>query len=482
MRLASTAALVTAVGLFVVGWLGLIVYDQRLDDDAADGLAARYDAVALAVAQRGPAAASSAADQPLRGGAVQVLSPSGRLLASVPAGAPSLLGRDELTAAGPGVVARQGSYAGAPVVLRYASIRAPDGSRVVVAAAASLRGNRDAVSRVRELLLVSWLPAALLAGVGAWLLAGRALAPIDRVLAHATRARVSDETIDWWVPPTGDEVERLARVVGELVQRLHDAVQDQQDRFADAAHELRTPLTSLRGELDVLARGPLAGDEGLRAARDSARRLSELVEHVLVLGLNARGAALLRLRVTSVAEVVDAVVTRRRRRVTEGVTLTARVTDDLPAVVCDPTRLEQVLDNLVANAVHAVHAVHAAASAGTVTIEATVTDDGQTLVVAVSDDGPGFAGVAVGPVPARVFERFHHAPAAPRDLIDNPAGNRAAGPADGPDGGLGLGLAIVRELVLAHGGDVTAANRPGGGAVVSVRLPVRGPSDALLSD
>lgn len=462
LRLGVASAIVTAVVLLVTGWLALRVYDNRLDADVARGLADRFDNVALALSQDGIPAVAPALDrsEPLRGGVVQVITARGRVLEAVPTGSAPLLTAGQAAAATTSPKTAQRTYAGSPVVLRYAAVRGADGSRLVVAAADTLSDNRNAVSRIRALLLMAWVPAALLAGAGGWLLAGRALAPIDRILDHAARAKISDDSLEWWVPATGDEIERLARVVGDLLARLHEALHDQRNRFADAAHELRTPLTSLRGELDVLARGPLADDAGLRAARDSAVRLSDLVERVLVLSMASHGAALLRLSVTTAEVITGAVVNRHRRA--HSAEISVRLGDGLPAFVCDRTRVEQILDNLLDNSLRAVGpggVVEVAAEQDVNELE------DSWVIFTVSDDGPGFPGVPPGPAPDDVFERFRHASV------------RAAG----PDSGMGLGLAIVRELARAHGGDVRAANRPDGGAMVTVWLPVRGPSDALTS-
>jgi two-component system OmpR family sensor kinase len=306
------------------------------------------------------------------------------------------------------------------------------------------------VLEARELLLLASLPAALVGGLGAWLLAGAALRPVERVRRQAEGIRVRDDDVGLWVPRTGDEVERLTRTLDALVRQLHGALRHRQDQLADVAHELRTPLGTLTGELELLEReqavtGPPA--PGLLAARASVERLTVLVERLLLLGAGDRGAALLQLVVTEPADLVAAAALRADRA--------AAVADDgtLPALVCDRTRVGQILDNLVANAVAVVPA------GGRVVVSARAV--GPDVVLEVVDDGPGF-----GDVPLEdVFTRFHRG-----DVARRPG-----------DSGMGLGLAIVRELARAHGGDATAGRAVGGGAVVAVRLPAAGPSDRLLS-
>ncbi|NND74583.1 MAG: HAMP domain-containing histidine kinase [Ilumatobacter sp.] len=287
--------------------------------------------------------------------------------------------------------------------------------------------------RQRTLLLVIAV-SALAAALG-WLLAGSVVAPLRRLTGAAVLVEQSG-TLDVDVPGGGrDEVGRLGTAFRGMLGALQRSRAEQQRLVQDAGHELRTPLTSLRTNLAVMRRHPELPDVTKQQILDDldgeVSELTDLVnELVAVASGHLADQPAQDLHLAAVAEDVSARVGRRRGR-DIGVRVTA------PAIVRVPRAgLERAITNLIENAVKFDR---------TGPIEVVV--DGASLTVL--DGGPGIPAEDLD----RVFDRFHRAESA-RTLP-----------------GSGLGLAIVREVVERHGGTVTAASRPEGGAAVGFSLP-----------
>jgi signal transduction histidine kinase len=308
----------------------------------------------------------------------------------------------------------RGRRAGSPVQAAAAPFRA---GTVVVLADASYVG--AALGQVARALAWVGLALALTALPLAWLASRATTTPLRR-LARAAR-RVDDQHLE----PLGltmpdDDVGRLATVLDELLARLRDA-RDQQRRFlAETSHELRTPLTSLRGFLARARRG--AGPEAGRDLDDAERiaaGMARLVEDLLELS-RGRVATELDLHLVAIgAEIVAPVAAEVEAEVARG------AAD--PLVLADPSRLRQVLRNLLANA------RRAAGPDGRVRVGWSARDG--EVRAWVEDDGPGI------PEERRetLFEPFR----------------------PGPGGGTGLGLAIARQLTVAHGGRIEVDAAPG---------------------
>jgi two-component system OmpR family sensor kinase len=233
------------------------------------------------------------------------------------------------------------------------------------------------------------------------------------------------------------------------IEQAFDDRAESEDRLrrflSDASHELRTPLASIRGYAELfrlgVAREPEELERAMARIESEAARMGVLVENLLLL---ARLDELPEMRLVPVdlrqlaehaAQDTSAVAPRREVRLTA---------DDEVRVLADPEQLRQVLANLTRNAV-----VHTPAEAA---IEINVRRDGDLGVLEVRDHGPGLPDDAG----EHVFDRFWRT-----------EGGRSRG-----RGGSGLGLAIVKAIVLAHHGEVHAANAPDGGAVFTVTLPI----------
>jgi two-component system, OmpR family, sensor kinase len=330
------------------------------------------------------------------------------------------------------------------VSARLLAVPASDGRVVVVGA--SLDDQQEALARLAALLFLVGPLAVVLAAGAAWLVAGAALRPVERMRAGAAAISASQPGRRLPVPATGDEVARLAETLNGMLGRLEEALERERRFVDDASHEIRTPLANLRMELDLALRRSRRPEELERAVRSAAQeteRLARLAEDLLVLARADRGRLPVRVEPVSVAEVVGSAAEAFAARAAEaGVAIEERVPVDLRANL-DPLRMRQALGNLLDNALGHTP------PGGTVRIGAALADG--SLAFEVSDTGQGFS---PGFLP-RAFDPF-----------TRPDASRSR-----PHGGTGLGLAIVRAIAEAHGGMAEARNRPEGGAAVTLRIP-----------
>lgn len=240
------------------------------------------------------------------------------------------------------------------------------------------------------------------------------------------------------------EVGVLARAFTTMAERI-GAQETARRRFvADAAHELRTPITLLKTQLEMLEAGAYRWDESqLTGLQRSVDRLAVVVGDLQLLARLDAGGQQPNRRPTDVAQLVEETVFSFKPLFAER---SMRVVTDataMPAIISvDPERIGQVISNLLSNALRY-------APAGS-TVRTAVRRDGDTVLVAVEDEGPGIA----PHLRERVFERFFRGPNARAEDI----------------GGSGLGLAICRAIVAQHGGTIVVADHPGG-ARLEVRLP-----------
>jgi len=258
----------------------------------------------------------------------------------------------------------------------------------------------------------------------------------------------SDDRGPLRVPRTRDEIARLAETFNVVLARMHAAVAHEQALVADAGHELRTPLTVLKGELE-LARRPHRTPEELAAAVEVAAeetdRLVRLTDDLLFLSReDERGPRPEPFDVVGVVRsAIDAMAGPAQRR---QVRILLSAGEPLTCTG-DQDGIRRAVDNLLTNALR--HAPEGSA------VAVSVTDDEDCVRVTVRDEGAGFPPEFL-PV---AFDRFTRA-------------DDARGRGDETEAaGAGLGLAIVRSIMVRHGGRATAGNRPDGGAEVTLRWP-----------
>ncbi|WP_406673661.1 HAMP domain-containing sensor histidine kinase [Nonomuraea sp. N2-4H] len=287
------------------------------------------------------------------------------------------------------------------------------------------------------------LPAA---GWVTWSAARSALRPIERIRAELAEITGQDLSRRVTVPDGLDEIAGLAITTNRTLDRLERSAETQRRFVADASHELRSPISALRAHLEVACSYPAETDWAVTSARAlaAADRLTCIIDELLMLAKLDAGAVTRR-RVVDMCGLAEEQVRRR-----EGARVPVHLRLDGPAPVFgSPVQLDRLLTNLLDNATR-----HAATR-----IDLTVAVRGNEVVVTVTDDGDG-----IPPQDReRVFERFTRLESA-----------RAK-----DSGGSGLGLPLSREIAVAHGGSLTAADhRPGARLVAVLPLHAGPPREA----
>ncbi|HEY8488604.1 MAG TPA: HAMP domain-containing sensor histidine kinase [Thermaerobacter sp.] len=318
------------------------------------------------------------------------------------------------------------------------------------------RGGEAALRAFMAILALASAGALSVATGLAWFVSRRLARPLERLSAVArTIARHPRGRIRGRVPAAYREATDLARALDALADELAREEAQREAFLAAVAHELRTPLTYLQGYarslLDGMVTRPEDVQDHLAVIHREARRLGRMVADLLDREALASGQVSLPVgRVDPavvVAEAVEDVAPAARE---QGIRLDVEVAPGVPAIAADGDRLRQVLWNLLDNAL-----AHTPAG-GRVWVE--VRPQGDAVEVTVHDTGSGFD-PAEG---ANLWRPFYRLPEAPSARASK--GRR----------GYGLGLAMVRQIVEAHGGTVHAEGRPGQGASVGFRLPVNG--------
>ena len=438
-------AVAFAAALLVVLALALLFVHARvsseLDSGIDDTLRSRADDLAGIV---GTSAAVVGTDDPLaesEEGFAQVVSPDGRVIGSTQiAGARSVLSPAELARARSGVLLTddrpvEGVEGEARIIARPV-LRG--GETVIVVVATSTADRSDLLAELRRAFLIGAPLALLLASLAGYLLAGRALAPME-----AMRRRASGITLDRSgerlpLPAADDEVRRLGETLNAMLERIEASLARERVFVADASHELRTPLSILRTELELADREGRSPEElraALRSAREEVDRLSQLAEDLLVLARSDQGNLPIAPEPVELQTLLQRVRTRFERRAEDAGRRLSVLAPEAETAMVDPMRMEQALGNLVENALRHGH--------GEVTLSAAQLN-GRTSFD-VSDEGPGFP----PGFEAEAFERF----------------TRADEGRTG--GGAGLGLAIARAVAVAHGGTIEVAER----ATVRISVP-----------
>ncbi|MGW0834043.1 ATP-binding protein [Streptomyces prunicolor] len=295
----------------------------------------------------------------------------------------------------------------------------------------------------RAILAVGVL--AVAAGLGA-IVARRLTRPLRQLNDMASR--FSDGDLTARTPVTGPhETQTLARTLNQAGERLDTLIASQRIFVADASHQLRTPLTALRLSLDNIADG--VDDEFVREDVEQATaevvRMSRLVNGLLVLAraeakVTAAEPLPLREIVAERLSVWRPAADERGVDIALGGTLGGNVVDGRPLVLASPGHLEQVLDNVLSNA------LEVSPDGATITVRSELRGDEVELTV--SDEGPGMS----DPDKSRAFDRFWR-------------GQGLTGRS-----GSGLGLSVVRQLVTDDGGTVALRDAPGGGLLVAITL------------
>jgi signal transduction histidine kinase len=439
IRLTAAFTALMALVLLAVGTLTVAHTKESLDEAITESLSYRLANLRPFAAATDPSVASSDPDT-----AQQIVAPDGKVLAATSnlAGQTALSPSERDTARRGQLVADHSRLGNLQGPVRVAAGPAPGGRLVV--AAQSLADRDAALADLRNELATGFPIVLLAAAIGAYLLAAAALRPVERMRARAAGISATDANARLPVPPARDEIHHLGTTFNELLQRLQDALERERQFVSDAGHELRTPLSLLTTELELALRRPRSNPElvsAIRSALHETTRLSRLARDLLTVadaGSSAEPPTIdLRTHLQGIGE-------RYRHSLGDQLDIDCSPSQYIRA---DPNDLDRIISNLIDNATQ-----HGAPPI-TIRVQQATADG---VEIRVGDHGPGFPPSFL----PHAFHRFTRADTARTT------------------GGTGLGLAIVDTLTQRNHGNVTAYNRPAGGAEITIRLAAASASPA----
>ena len=337
---------------------------------------------------------------------------------------------------------------------RWRTIAAPvaiGGHNVVLRVSRSEERVRGELSEVLAVLALGLPLVVALAGVGGYLLARRALAPIDHLASEAKRITADRLHERLKVPNQRDEIGRLTAVINETIERLESSF-DQLRRFtADSSHELRTPLAVLRGIGEAVVaerRTPAEYEEAIGSMLEEIDRMSGLVDTLLRLSHGDAGTIRLSCESLDLGQLArDAAASLAILAEERNQKVVVDAANNV-SVAADRLVLREAVTNVLDNA------IKYSPEGTTVTMRVARISDRGLLVIA--DEGPGVAPEHRD----RIFHRFFR--------VDHARSRE--------HGGAGLGLAIAKWAIEIHGGRITVHERPGGGSEFRIDLPLAEPS------
>lgn len=449
-RLALWYAAVFAVALAFLGGLTYALLDRSLQERDRElvhatlvACASRWEASGLSgvgalLAERSRTGEKGEVFVRVLDGTLDVL-----LLSAPPGWADVPPARADRPPPGSGVSWKQLAAARGDVVFEVGSVSLPDGT--FLEAGRSTEQREELLRRYRAVLLPAGLAVLLAAVAGGAVLAHVTLRPL-RHLNDTVRRTVETGRLDARVPTrgTGDPLDELSAAFNALLARISGLVSAMRGSLDDVAHDLRTPLARLRAVAEQALKSPDDAArlrEGLGEALEEAQRVSSLLDEMMDVAEAESGV--LRLAVgpvsarTLLGQAVDLFADAAEEK---GIDLGTEAEPDLVLAV-DAVRMRQVLANLLDNA------LKYARPGGRVRLRARA--DGDSALLEVEDDG---VGIPPEDLP-RVFDRLYR-------------GDRSRS-----ERGLGLGLALVKAIVTAHGGSVAVESEPGRGARFTVRVP-----------
>jgi two-component system OmpR family sensor kinase len=451
LRLAIVMVLATAAAASVGGWIFVTTLTDRLHNSLVAELQVRADTVSQQL-QEVPSPTSIQTSNGLPDlsdsqSVTQVLDRNGEVVAETGVGRPvALLDRAQLSQARRSMtlVEQRLSTRGPPLLILAKP--ASDGKPYLVVVGASLATLENAVSQVETVILVGGSLAVLIAGFATWLLAGAALAPVERMRREAAEISGLDRLTRLQVPGTHDEIAALAATLNDLLSRLQATLQIQRNFVAAAGHELRTPLAILKTELELAGRPGRSAPDLVMAIGNAAGetdRLVRLAEDLLLLAQSDDAPNFVHPVEVDLVPLVGGIIDAQQARAQSlGIVITFSGPSALPALA-DAQRFRQAVDNVLDNALRFAPT----GSAVTVSLH----DDRGRALIEVADEGPG---IDLDYLP-RAFDRF-----------SRPNNGR-----DRDEGGAGLGLSIVKSIVHAHGGEVELCNGTERGTQVLIWVP-----------
>jgi signal transduction histidine kinase len=413
LRVAVAFAVTTAAALLVFGTFLYVRVESTLTEQARDVIRGDLDSL---MKLTGPARVHAV--ETMTGESfAQAMTPGGHVVASSPQVSTQLVTPTQLPADGGSTsyrdvadISENGEDLPAMLVLRSDS----DGWVVVGTTTEDIKGSIDGV---RAQLLIGGPLALALAALAGYLLAGRALRPLEEIRRRATLISTHNSEERLPLPSTRDELYRLGQTLNAMLDRLAEGLERERRFVAEASHELRTPLAMLRMELDLALSRPRSTAEladALRSASEEVERLSRLSEDLLAIARGDEQDATLDREEFDVAETSAAVVARFARGLAAENRDIRLAGDTSARVVADRNRIDRALTNLVDNAMR-----H-----GSGDVEVRVTSDADGVSIAVADEGS-----------------WQHEPAA--EVFTPAADSR------------GLGLRLARTTAELHGGSLS---------------------------
>ena len=322
---------------------------------------------------------------------------------------------------------------------------APVGSGLLMAVAFGDDHRLGSIDELIGRLVVAGLAGLAVAVVLAMIMSRQLMRPLE-ALTGVVR-QFGPDRYDMRASDTGpSQVRDLARAFNAMAERISDNERAMRSFIADVSHELRTPLTSIRGFVEALRDGTVTDPErrasSLEVVHEETRRMLRMIEQLLDLSRLEADEYRLEPSRIDLEELLGYIEAMFGGRADEsGVILRTEVAAGTPTIEADYDRLVQVLNNLMDNALRHT-------SEGAVTVAGRTVDDG--IEIRVEDSGEGIAAEDLG----KLFDRFWQP-------------ESRSGP------GAGLGLAISREIVRAHGGRIGAESTVGVGTTITVWLPMR---------
>ncbi len=335
-----------------------------------------------------------------------------------------------------------------PVRVCSQAFRAADGRLYVAEAAYALDRMQASLGIFRTVAVIALFVAGVAALLGGALYAERSLRPVQAIIRKAERMGMDELEARLPLRGSGDELDRLAETLNGLLARIEGHVRRLRQFTADASHELRSPLAVLRGNAEVVLARSRSAEElrnVIEQSMDHYDRLTRIADDLLLLAKADAGRISFEREEVSLDEAVRDVVDLYGPLAEErGIALDVRAMEPT-VVVGDRTYLRQLVGNVVDNAIKYI--------GGGTEVQVSLSASNGAAIVVVEDDGPG---IATKHLP-HVFDRFYRV-----DQARSGSGPR----------GSGLGLPICQMIATAHGGAVEIADRDGGGARVTIRLPL----------
>ncbi len=363
--------------------------------------------------------------------------------------------------------------AGTPYIIKAGVLPGEHGDRYFLAIGRSLGDSVNTVRKFTRDYLLSLLAMIPLTGLLGWLLAGRAIQPVNEVAQAAQKITGSNLSLQIPLRGAGDELDHLIESFNRMTTRLQDSFEQIRRFSTDVSHELRTPLTAIRGQLEVAlftAQTPEQYRDAMVNALEDVEQLSSIVRALLLLSQAESGQLVLQRTPVDLGELAEDIVDQFQIPAEEKqVRLTARIEPGV-VILADRTQIGRLFSNLLSNAVK--YTPRGGAVQVRVQRDQNQRDEdqrdesqrdeiGNWGQIEIEDTG---VGIAEEDLP-HIFDRFYRVRTAQTSLIQ----------------GLGLGLSFVAWIVKAHGGHIDVTSTVGAGTRFTIRLPAKAPAPAPVN-